>query len=167
VHLNQQRTGGSNELQQKVWEIVQPVLEEWTGQHLSPVSLYGIRLYHNNSILAPHVSRIRTFVLMLFVGDAFIPITAFPLLHQVDRFPLITSAISKFESSQRHLAHSASIYAIFLTIVDISIVTPCCSSQFKWTKTWTFLGRWKCMDTMARPQMLPWNQVRCKVVPMC
>lgn len=57
VHLNQRQTGGSQELQQKVWDLVQPVLEEWTGQHLSPVSLYGIRLYHNNSILAPHVSQ--------------------------------------------------------------------------------------------------------------
>ena len=35
---------------------------------LSPVSLYGVRLYHNNSILAPHV----------------------------DRMPLVTSCISKF-----------------------------------------------------------------------
>ncbi|KAG7340660.1 ankyrin repeat domain protein [Nitzschia inconspicua] len=57
VHLNQARSGGSNELQDKIWKLVQPVLEEWTGQHLSPVSLYGIRLYHNNSILAPHVDR--------------------------------------------------------------------------------------------------------------
>jgi hypothetical protein len=57
VHLNQEKSGGSSELQQRVWDLVQPVLEEWTGQHLSPVSLYGIRLYHNNSILAPHVSQ--------------------------------------------------------------------------------------------------------------
>lgn len=57
VHLNKQQSGGSMELQQKVWDLVQPVLEEWTGHHLSPVSLYGIRLYHNNSILAPHVSQ--------------------------------------------------------------------------------------------------------------
>ena len=33
------------------------VLEAWTGQTLSPVSLYGIRLYHNGSILSPHVDR--------------------------------------------------------------------------------------------------------------
>lgn len=66
VHLNQEHTGGSANLQSKIYSLVQPVLEEWTGQHLWPVSLYGIRSYHNGSVLAPHV----------------------------DRMPLITSAIS-------------------------------------------------------------------------
>jgi hypothetical protein len=66
IHLNQPHTGGSLELQAKIWSEAQPLLEEWTGMYLSPVSLYGIRIYHNGSILAPHV----------------------------DRMPLVTSAIS-------------------------------------------------------------------------
>jgi prolyl 4-hydroxylase len=58
VHLNKEDySGGGPDLQEQIWDMVQPVLEEWTGQYLSPVSLYGIRLYHNNSILAPHVDR--------------------------------------------------------------------------------------------------------------
>jgi hypothetical protein len=59
--------GGGAALQAKIWNIARPLMEEWTGQELSPVSLYGIRLYHNGSILAPHV----------------------------DRMPLVISAISK------------------------------------------------------------------------
>lgn len=41
----------------QIQEQVKPILEEWTGMHLSPVSTYGIRMYHNGSILAPHVDR--------------------------------------------------------------------------------------------------------------
>lgn len=68
VMMNEKKNrGGGAALQTKIWNIARPLMEEWTGQELSPVSLYGIRLYHNNSILAPHV----------------------------DRMPLITSAISK------------------------------------------------------------------------
>jgi prolyl 4-hydroxylase len=67
VHLGQEHTGGSRKMQETIWEMTKPILEEWTGQRLSPVSLWGIRSYHNGSILVPHV----------------------------DRMPLITSAISK------------------------------------------------------------------------
>jgi prolyl 4-hydroxylase len=69
-HLNQEKDGGGVGLQAKIWNLAKPIMERWTGQMLSPVSLYGIRLYHNNSILAPHV----------------------------DRMPLVTSAISKYSS---------------------------------------------------------------------
>jgi prolyl 4-hydroxylase len=62
VHVNRKV-----DLQSKIWASARPLMEEWTGQELAPVSLYGIRLYHNGSILAPHV----------------------------DRMPLVTSAISK------------------------------------------------------------------------
>lgn len=66
LHINQNKhKGGGISLQNKIWEMAKNILQEWTGQELSPVSLYGIRLYHNGSILAPHV----------------------------DRFPLVTSAI--------------------------------------------------------------------------
>jgi prolyl 4-hydroxylase len=70
VHLNRKykHSGGGGNLQTKIWDIARPLMEQWTGQELAPVSLYGIRLYHNSSILAPHV----------------------------DRMPLVTSAISKY-----------------------------------------------------------------------
>ena len=66
-HLNQEKDGGGVGMQAKIWNLAKPIMERWTGQMLSPVSLYGIRTYHNNSILAPHV----------------------------DRMPLVISAISK------------------------------------------------------------------------
>ena len=66
-HLNQEKDGGGVGMQAKIWNMAKPIMERWTGQMLSPVSLYGIRTYHNNSILAPHV----------------------------DRMPLVISAISK------------------------------------------------------------------------
>lgn len=59
--------GGGLSLKQKITDLARLVLEDWTGQKLRAVSLYGIRVYHNNSLLAPHV----------------------------DRLPLVTSAISK------------------------------------------------------------------------
>jgi hypothetical protein len=54
LHINQHKhKGGGASLQNKIWDMAKNVLQEWTGQELSPVSLYGIRLYHNGSILAP------------------------------------------------------------------------------------------------------------------
>lgn len=49
--------GGGKEMQDRIWEMSRSVLEEWTGQHLAPCSMWGIRVYHNNSILTPHVDR--------------------------------------------------------------------------------------------------------------
>jgi prolyl 4-hydroxylase len=66
-HINQERDGGGVGMQAKIFNLAKPILERWTGQMLLPVSLYGVRIYHNNSILAPHV----------------------------DRMPLVISAISK------------------------------------------------------------------------
>ena len=34
------------------------MVETWTGQRLASTSVYGIRIYHNQSILAPHVDRL-------------------------------------------------------------------------------------------------------------
>jgi len=50
------RLDGSS-LPSEIEKKMKPILERWTGQRLSPVSTYGIRLYHNKSILAPHVDR--------------------------------------------------------------------------------------------------------------
>jgi prolyl 4-hydroxylase len=58
--------GGGSHLYNQITAEAQKVLEEWVGQKLTPVSLYGVREYHRGSLLAPHV----------------------------DRMPLITSAIS-------------------------------------------------------------------------
>jgi prolyl 4-hydroxylase len=49
--------GGGPTLQNQIWESSRKVMEEWTGQHLAPCSMWGIRIYPNNSILAPHVDR--------------------------------------------------------------------------------------------------------------
>lgn len=57
VYVNKEEYGGSMEFSAKITSKIQPILEEWTGQRLKPVSTYGIRLYHNGSILTPHVDR--------------------------------------------------------------------------------------------------------------
>eukprot|EP01041_Mallomonas_annulata_P003566 gene3566-7092_t len=44
-------------LKQKVWDGVKPVLEEWVGHKLTPTSMYGIRVYKTNAMLATHVDR--------------------------------------------------------------------------------------------------------------
>jgi prolyl 4-hydroxylase len=57
VSMEEKEFGGGPDLQRKVWSEARKVLEEWTGMRLSPVSMYGVRIYKNNSILAPHVDR--------------------------------------------------------------------------------------------------------------
>ena len=49
--------GGGVDLQTQIWESSRKVMEEWTGQHLAPCSMWGVRIYFNDSILAPHVDR--------------------------------------------------------------------------------------------------------------
>lgn len=43
---------------QAIWDGLKPVLEAWTGQKLKPTSLYGIRMYGNDAILASHLDRL-------------------------------------------------------------------------------------------------------------
>lgn len=50
--------GGGPDLQQKIWDMAKKTVEEWTGQKLTPSSVYGIRSYKNGAILAPHVDRL-------------------------------------------------------------------------------------------------------------
>jgi prolyl 4-hydroxylase len=57
VNIQMEEKGGGPELTQKVWEQARLTLEDWTGMHLSPCSIWGIRIYQNNSILATHVDR--------------------------------------------------------------------------------------------------------------
>ena len=57
ISIQERSKGGGPELAAAVWESARETLEEWTGMHLSPCSLWGIRIYSNNSILTPHVDR--------------------------------------------------------------------------------------------------------------
>ena len=50
--------GGGRNLSAAVWNAARDILEEWTGQKLAGSSVYGIRVYHNQSILTPHVDRL-------------------------------------------------------------------------------------------------------------
>lgn len=58
VNVESDLPGSGPELKQKIWDGVRPIIEEWTGHKLHQTSMYGIRIYTNNSILATHVDRI-------------------------------------------------------------------------------------------------------------
>jgi prolyl 4-hydroxylase len=44
-------------LRMDIWNSAKDVLEEWTGKYLAHCSIWGVRSYHNGSILTPHVDR--------------------------------------------------------------------------------------------------------------
>lgn len=50
--------GGGYQLKQKIWDAAKDVMEEWVGVEVTQCSLYGIRVYHEGSVLAPHVDRL-------------------------------------------------------------------------------------------------------------
>ena len=50
--------GGGQRFKQKIWDAARPTIEAWTGMRLQPTSLYGIRVYTEGAILAPHVDRL-------------------------------------------------------------------------------------------------------------
>jgi prolyl 4-hydroxylase len=58
IHVSHPTLGGGAELVAAIGDAVKPVLEEWTGMQQSVISVYGIRIYYNNSILTPHVDRL-------------------------------------------------------------------------------------------------------------
>ena len=49
---------GGEELRTKIWDEAKLILESWTGVELSPSSLYGVRVYTEGAVLAPHVDRL-------------------------------------------------------------------------------------------------------------
>lgn len=49
--------GGGKALKNRIWNAAKPTIEAWTGMKLQPTSLYGIRVYTEGAILAPHVDR--------------------------------------------------------------------------------------------------------------
>jgi prolyl 4-hydroxylase len=50
--------GGGSGLKQKIWSAAKKTIEEWTGEELTQCSLYGVRVYYEGSVLAPHVDRL-------------------------------------------------------------------------------------------------------------
>lgn len=44
-------------LKQHIWNAARDTIEEWTGHKQAECSLYGIRIYTEGAILAPHVDR--------------------------------------------------------------------------------------------------------------
>lgn len=49
---------GGTLLKNYIWNHVQPIIEEWVGKSVHPTSLYGIRVYSDNAVLATHVDRL-------------------------------------------------------------------------------------------------------------
>jgi len=50
--------GGGGKLKNKIWDAAKTTLQEWTGEELMQCSLYGIRVYTEGAMLAPHVDRL-------------------------------------------------------------------------------------------------------------
>ena len=55
---NPQLKGGGSELKAMIWDAAVDSVREWTGQDLTTSSLYGIRVYKEGAVLAPHVDRL-------------------------------------------------------------------------------------------------------------
>jgi len=50
--------GGGSKIKDMIWASAKSTIEEWTQQELTPCSLYGIRVYKEGAVLAPHVDRL-------------------------------------------------------------------------------------------------------------
>lgn len=50
--------GSGYNLKRQIWAAAQSTISQWTGQDVTPVSMYGIRVYTNGSLLIPHVDRL-------------------------------------------------------------------------------------------------------------
>ncbi len=50
--------GGGTELYDSILKVTRELISEWVGQELEGSSVYGIRIYKEGSILAPHVDRL-------------------------------------------------------------------------------------------------------------
>jgi len=50
--------GGGPSIKQRIWDAAKSSIEEWTGQELKACSLYGVRVYKEGALLAPHVDRL-------------------------------------------------------------------------------------------------------------
>jgi prolyl 4-hydroxylase len=50
--------GAGAGIKEQIWNAARDLISEWTGQELTQCSLYGIRVYTEGAILAPHVDRL-------------------------------------------------------------------------------------------------------------
>jgi len=50
--------GGGTELYDAIADAARLSIQEWTGMELTSTSVYGIRIYKEGSVLAPHVDRL-------------------------------------------------------------------------------------------------------------
>ena len=50
--------GGGSVLKQHIWNAARDTIEAWTGHRQAECSLYGIRIYKEGAMLAPHVDRL-------------------------------------------------------------------------------------------------------------
>jgi len=56
---NESLIGGGPFLERQIWDAARDTMKEWTGQKFfRDSSLYGIRVYREGAILAPHVDRL-------------------------------------------------------------------------------------------------------------
>mmetsp|Transcript_6355 Transcript_6355/g.9783 ORF Transcript_6355/g.9783 Transcript_6355/m.9783 type:complete len:446 (-) Transcript_6355:1110-2447(-) len=55
---NRKLKRGGKVLKQSIWDAARDTISEWTGQQLAECSLYGIRIYKEGAVLAPHVDRL-------------------------------------------------------------------------------------------------------------
>lgn len=50
--------GTGRSMKNRIWEAARPTIEEWTGMKVQPTSLYGICVFLEGAILAPHVDQL-------------------------------------------------------------------------------------------------------------
>lgn len=89
--------GSGETLRSMIWDGTKIILKQWTGVELSPTSLYGVRVYTDGAVLAPHV----------------------------DRNPLVISAIINVAQNVREdwplevIAHDGNAYNITMDVGDM------------------------------------------------
>lgn len=49
---------GGFALKEDIWRALNPIITEWVGKEIEATSLYGIRIYKENAVLATHVDRL-------------------------------------------------------------------------------------------------------------
>ena len=58
VNFEDKALRGGFDVKTQIWDAAKPIIEEWTGKKVTPTSLYGIRVYKENAVLATHVDRL-------------------------------------------------------------------------------------------------------------
>jgi prolyl 4-hydroxylase len=54
---NSDLRGGGRTFCLKIWDAAKDIISEWTGQELAYSSLYGVRVYKEHALLAPHAGK--------------------------------------------------------------------------------------------------------------